>query len=264
METILDTYMAYVPSQSLDELLKRMEELLAPMIERGDELRHFHATYFRTTQAVKEEIDRGGFLDNEWVEVWDVRFADLYLEPLERWTQREEVAAPWRVAFEATRGPHIPPLRHILLGINAHVNYDLPQALLAVISDDEFQQEAVLERRHADHKHIDDVLIRRVAAENRARIASSQPGEMTVVDRLLIPLNRLGTKKFLKEARSKVWHNARQLSVARRRGREELSRRLRELEELSAARVADLRAPGQVVLKLALRGFGVRLPDAGS
>jgi hypothetical protein len=28
-----------------------------------------------------------------------------------------------------------------------------------------------------------------------------------------------------------------------------------------AARVADLVAPGQVVLKLAVRGFGERLPD---
>ena len=36
-------------------------------------------------------------------------------------------------------------------------------------------------------------------------------------------------------------------------------KRLAELEELSRARVADLRAPGQVILKLARRGFGVEL-----
>jgi hypothetical protein len=33
-------------------------------------------------------------------------------------------------------------------------------------------------------------------------------------------------------------------------------------QSLLAARVADLTAPGQVVLKLAVKGFGVRLPDA--
>jgi hypothetical protein len=38
--------------------------------------------------------------------------------------------------------------------------------------------------------------------------------------------------------------------------------RLAELEHLAAARVADLMAPGQVVLKLAVKGFGVRLRDA--
>ena len=36
--------------------------------------------------------------------------------------------------------------------------------------------------------------------------------------------------------------------------------RLGELEVLSAARIADLLAPGQVLLRLAVAGFGVSLP----
>ena len=48
-------------------------------------------------------------------------------------------------------------------------------------------------------------------------------------------------------------------SLARRTGPGALAARLAELEELSRARVADLRAPGQVILKLARRGFGVEL-----
>jgi hypothetical protein len=35
---------------------------------------------------------------------------------------------------------------------------------------------------------------------------------------------------------------------------------LAQLEELSAAKVTQLQAPGQVILKLAATGFGVRLP----
>jgi len=35
---------------------------------------------------------------------------------------------------------------------------------------------------------------------------------------------------------------------------------LADLERLCAARIAELVAPGQVLLKLARRGFGVRLP----
>jgi hypothetical protein len=37
-------------------------------------------------------------------------------------------------------------------------------------------------------------------------------------------------------------------------------KRLAQLEELSAAKVAALMAPGPVLLKLAATGFGVRLP----
>ena len=52
------------------------------------------------------------------------------------------------------------------------------------------------------------------------------------------------------------------LNRARRTGPEALQGRIDELADLCAARVEDLIAPGQVVLKLARKGFGVLLPDA--
>ena len=57
-----------------------------------------------------------------------------------------------------------------------------------------------------------------------------------------------------------MWANTRLLDAARRQDAAAYAARLAELEKLSAAPVADLVAPGQVVLKLAVRGFGVRLP----
>ena len=86
---------------------------------------------------------------------------------------------------------------------------------------------------------------------------------MTVIDRLLRPANRAASRRFLAEARAKVWRNAVELDRARRDGRYELG--LAQLEALCAERVRDLLASGQVLLTLARRGFGVVLPagDAG-
>jgi len=98
-----------------------------------------------------------------------------------------------------------------------------------------------------------------VAAEDDELTSASGPS--TLLDRLLRPLNRLGTQRFLREARQKVWANAIALSRARRQGPDTYTAVLAQLEELSAAKVADLQAPGQVLLKLAATGFGVRLPD---
>ena len=61
-------------------------------------------------------------------------------------------------------------------------------------------------------------------------------------------------------ARLKVWHNTTELQVARLAGPASYDARLAELEVLSAARIADLLAPGQVLLRLAVAGFGVTLP----
>ena len=61
-------------------------------------------------------------------------------------------------------------------------------------------------------------------------------------------------------SRTKVWHNTVALQAARQDGSTAYADRLGELEVLSAARIADLLAPGQVLLRLAVAGFGVVLP----
>jgi Family of unknown function (DUF5995) len=240
----------------IEELIARMAGLLEPLRAAGDQRQYFHATYQRTTIAVAGELNRGGFADAEWVERWDVAFAGLYLDALQTALAGREPARPWAIAFGAPVG--LPALRHVLLGMNAHINYDLPQALLAVISDEQFDDAALLARREADHRAIDDVLASRVAAEDDELTHISGPG--TLPDRLLRPFNRLGTQRFLREARRKVWANAITLSQARRQGPDTYTAVLAQLEELSAAKVAALQAPGQVLLKLAASGFGVRLP----
>ncbi len=247
----------------IDELLSRMDDLLQPMRATGDGRQHFLATYMRTTLAVQHELERGGFVDGAWTERWDIAFADLYLEALDDWNAERPVPGPWRVAFEAANAtPRVPPIRHLLLGMNAHINYDLPQALIQVITDQEFDDPALVARRSRDHEHIDAILSSRVAAEDGELKKVEQPGDRTLLDQLLTPFNRAGSKRFLKEARGKVWRNAQALSLARQRSLTELGERLRELEGLSAERVADLRRPGQVLLRLTRDGFGVLLRDA--
>ena len=225
---------------SIAALVARMEADLASL--DGDGRRHFHATYLRTTRAVGAEIANGGFLDNAWLERWDLVFADLYLDALDADRQGRAVPAPWHVAFDAARHRvDLPPLRHVLLGMNAHINYDLPQALIAVITPAEFDDAELLARRAADHRHVDDVLLAQVGVQGAA----------------LGFLNRAATRRLLVESRRKVWHNTSELDKARRSGTYPL--KLGQLEAACAARVGELTAPGQVLLRLARRGFGVTL-----
>ena len=245
---------------TIDALLWRMRSDLNLLTARCDARRFFHGTYLRTTEAVAAEIDRGGFVDAAWLRAWDLAFAEFYVAALDARLRGQPVSQPWRIAFDAARDrPEQPPLRHVLFGINAHINYDLPQALLVVMSPADFDNPDLVRRRAADHRHLDDVLSTRVSAEDAELSAVSS---MTLLDRLLRPLNRVGTKRFLAEARDKVWRNAVALDGARREGPERYAAVLADLERLSAARLADLTAPGQVLLRLALRGFGVLLPGA--
>jgi hypothetical protein len=231
-----------------------MQDRLDGLTPSQKYLAEFLGTYRRTTLAVGKAVDDGHFEDPDWVEGWDVAFAELYLTALDAHLAGEKPSRPWRLAFDAS--PDLPALRHVLLGINAHVNYDLPQALLAVISDDDFGDASLMARRHRDHERIDSVLSGRVAAEDTELGMHGR----TLTDRLLQPLNRLSSKRFLRESRTKVWHNTVALQAARLDGPTAYAERLAELEVLSAARIADLLAPGQVLIRLAVAGFGVTLP----
>ncbi|MFI5693230.1 DUF5995 family protein [Kribbella sp. NPDC051586] len=254
------------------DVVARMQQRLDELPEEVAHRRFFLGTYLRTTQAVGQAIDAARFEDPDWVGIWDVKFAELYLQahdadiaarqPLAGAPRVGEdggssrargPARPWRLAFEASKD--LPALGHVLLGINAHVNYDLPQALLEVISDEDFLDPSLMDRRRRDHERIDGVLSKRVAAEDEELAAT---GVRSLLDHVLTPLNRLASRRFLRESRQKVWHNTAELQRARVTGNYE--KRLAELEVLSAAKVADLLRPGQVLLRLAVTGFGVTLP----
>ena len=243
---------------SIDDVIERMTVLADELRRDGDTRLAFHATYLRTTQAVAAALRDGAFEDADWVDRWDVAFARLYLDALDASRRGDPVPEPWAVAFSAAAAqPDLPAVRHVLLGMNAHINYDLPQALLAVISDAEFEDPAVRARREADHRRIDEVLAVRVGAED-AELQHLEPAP-TWRDRALQPANRAATRRFLRESRAKVWANALELSQARKAGQETYDARLAQLEKLCGARVADLVRPGPVLLRLAAGGFGVQL-----
>ncbi len=238
-------------------LVARMEELLHVLESAREPGRFFLGTYLRTRRAVGVALDRGVFEDPDWVAAWDVDFAELYLDALV--AHREEpasVAAPWRLAFGARAG--LPPEAHVLLGMNAHINFDLPQSLIRMIPPEDFTSPELLDLRRRDHERIDEVLASRVAEEDVALQRAG--GRRTVLDHALSPANRQASRLFLRESRRKVWANARALHAARLRGPAAYAERLADLEAASAARVREILRPGPVLLRLAVRGFGVTLP----
>jgi hypothetical protein len=237
-------------------LVARMAGLLDALEAGRDPARFFLGTYLRTTRAVGEALEAGLFEDPAWVAQWDVDFAGLYLDALE--DHRKDPAAPpepWRRAFGAD--PGLPPEAHVLLGMNAHINFDLPQSLIRAIAPADFAAPERLAARRRDHERIDGVLASRVGAEDAALVAAG--GRRTVLDRLLAPANRRAARLFLRESRRKVWLNTAVLDAARADGAAAYAIRLADLEAASADRVADLLRPGPVLLRLAVHGFGVTL-----
>jgi hypothetical protein len=245
-------------SAPVDAVVAEMAALLESL--DSDPARFFLGTYLRTTSAIGRALDDGAFEDPAWMAAWDVEFAHRYLDALAAHRRDPATApAPWRLAFGAR--PSLPPEAHVLLGVNAHINFDLPQSLVAMIPPADFADPRRLASRQRDHERVDDVLAARVAAEDAALQGAG--GRRTPLDRLLAPANRRASRLFLREARHKVWANAAVLDAARQAGPQAYARRMADLEAASADRVGDLLRPGPVLLRLAVRGFGVTLSPDG-
>ena len=123
---------ASCPGAVIDEMYERWE----PLDASCDHDAVFGLTYLRTTEEFQRTIqnDPAFFEDKPWVNHEDAVFAELYFQAYDNWHNgnRDAVPAAWRVAFEASESPNMMATGDLLLGLNAHINRDLPYTLAAV------------------------------------------------------------------------------------------------------------------------------------
>ena len=79
-----------------------------------------------------DDAQAGRFVDNERMARFVVGFADRYLDAS---AEPATAAKCWRGAFDVAGDPSLLIIQHLLIGINAHVNFDLPQAVVRLVDD---------------------------------------------------------------------------------------------------------------------------------
>ena len=107
--------------------------------ETADELRsiaqscadaagYFPAMYSRVTNQIADSIGVHAFVAGDRMDAFATEFASRYTRA---W--RQEVPRPrcWQASWDVADDGNLLIVQHLLLGINAHVNYDLPQAAAA-------------------------------------------------------------------------------------------------------------------------------------
>lgn len=130
-------------SSTIDDVIARLEEIIAECTSQKNPAGYFAALYFKVTCAVRDGIRKGEFEDNARMEKLDVVFAQRYVDAWDAWKEKGVVSASWNVAFNQTKKTMTIALQHLLLGMNAHINLDLGIAAAGFI---EFGQDPSLRR----------------------------------------------------------------------------------------------------------------------
>ena len=97
----------------------------------GDGLKWFNWLYLQVTEAVAARVGVAGFVDPAWLGELDVQFARLYFGALESSLSGRPSPGCWRVLFERRGQAALARIQTALAGINAHINHDLAQAIVA-------------------------------------------------------------------------------------------------------------------------------------
>lgn len=199
--------------------LSHMEDRVAALRADADDRRIFLAVYATMTRAIHDGVRGDRFMDPAWTAELTARFAGLYFDAEEAW-RRDPDRCPgaWRAAFAASGQPRVSALEHALLGINAHIVYDLPFAVSTTmrsrgdVVDGRLQGDTLVRRRH-DYEVVNHILAETIV-EAQAVLARESPASR-VLDRLALRLDEYAAEALLRVSRTQGWHNALALAVAR-------------------------------------------------
>jgi hypothetical protein len=118
------------PPQSIADVLQSLRTIDSICVD-GDGLKWFNWLYLQVTEAVEIRVASGGFANAAWLAELDVQFARLYLDAAKSILSGGPAAGCWRILFEKRSQTPIARVQFALAGINAHINHDLPEAIVS-------------------------------------------------------------------------------------------------------------------------------------
>ena len=196
--------------KNIDQALDCMEVGLRYFHETHDRRAIFLRLYYMMTLEVHAAIngcgdyeDRQVFMDPAWVFRLSGKFSTLYFKSLEA----PDSERAWQLAYAVAERPGSSVVENALLGINAHINFDLPRAIAENLQDDDLSDFTTVQRRKFDHDQVNNLLVRTLNPVQKILARDYEPG-IAAADWLLGNLDEQVSAAALRQYRERVWWDA--------------------------------------------------------
>ncbi len=201
------------PPSTIPDVIARLRaiEAAAP---RADGVACFARLYRQVTEGVDAELAGQAFEDGRFLDRLDVCFAGFFFSALEAY-ERDRASAPsaWVPLFEQRSRRGVTPLQFALAGMNAHINRDLPVALVATC------RQLGLDLREGSPEQADFERVNVLLGQVEARIKHLYlSGWLAFVDRIVHRFHRIDDIVAMWDvgrARDAAWTNGQALWVLR-------------------------------------------------
>ncbi len=189
------------PVTSVPGAIARMQAIGAAF-PAADGFACFNRMYLDVTSQVYRELGQGFYADPAFMTQLDVTFANLYFAAADVAGDPAAVPLAWRPLAERRATAGIEPIQFALAGMNAHINHDLPVALVSTCTALATSPEAA--QHYADYQKVDQLLD---AAEQSIRQSFESAVELAV-DHHLTAVATLTCNWTINSARDLAWTNS--------------------------------------------------------
>jgi len=188
------------PVDSVAGAIARMEAIEAAL-PAADGLACFNRMYLDVTTQVNSQLSQGFFADPVFMTNLDVEFANLYFAAADSAADPATVPLAWRPLVERRAVAGIEPVQFALAGMNAHINHDLPLAMVSTCTALATTPEA--DPHFADYQKVDQLLD---GAEQSIRQSFESAPELAVDHHLSAVADLIGNWT-INSARDLAWNN---------------------------------------------------------
>jgi len=195
-----------------DRVIQQMQTWIEHWTGNQDARRIFLSCYQLMTLNMLKAIDRNEFNDSLWVHDLLNRFADYYFIALDAYESDPNAAPPvWQLAHNATRNDNTMAIQALLLGVNAHINYDLVLTLVDVLTPEwDSLDDILLEKRHSDHDRVNTIIAASIDAVQDEILEPAMP-ILDFIDDVFGSLDERLISNLIRHWRNDVWEHATQL-----------------------------------------------------
>ncbi len=116
--------------QTIADVVQILETIEATCAD-GDGLKWFNWLYLQVTQAVEARVNANGFTNPAWMAALDVEFAGYYFAAIASSLSGGSTPGCWQAVFDQRNQTPVARIQFAFAGMNAHINHDLPQAVVA-------------------------------------------------------------------------------------------------------------------------------------
>jgi Family of unknown function (DUF5995) len=173
----------------------------------------FNGIYLDVTKQVAASIKAEAFADTTFMTELDIRFANLWISAYDAAAAGRRPPWAWRAFFDQRRTTGVLPIQYALAGMNAHIEHDLPLAVVETCRALRTSPSVAAVRQ--DYEEVNDVLAGVEAGIRRSFLTAV--GQR--VDDEIGPLVHLVSAWNIDKARDVAWVHVETLWTLRDLGR---------------------------------------------